>query len=474
MWLKSYSGVGGRLLWEIRLSGSEPTPLAVGDMNKDGIADVLYAARSANSRGTLFVHDGRDGALLHATPIGRRITSRPTVAPPVKGLGPLVGVGSWGRSFTLLDGAGKEVWENQSTTGWILQPGAVGDMDGDGRREVVFGATDRRLRVVARDGASWDYLTPGALQAPPLLRDLDWDGRLEVVVGFSDGTLRAIRGAEPRARADQSAGVTKRPEQLIFGAPAYLDPAKLQEIYRPLMAYLTRELGLPCSLRVVPYRQVIMDLAGGRSQVAVLSPLSYVLARRRVPGLRLVASHLAASKSSFRGVVVVRDDSPYWRLADLRGKRIAYVDPDSTSGCLYPQAHLLSSGSDPRRFFDKVMFGQTHNGGVRLLLAGKVDAAATFGDALGSAAYHGNKTANLRVIDRTEPIPYDAYVARPEVPPDLVQALSNAFLRLNINTKEGRKILGRAMRIDGWLPPDDRRYDGVRRVLKLLERHGVR
>jgi len=199
-----------------------------------------------------------------------------------------------------------------------------------------------------------------------------------------------------------------------------------------------------------------------------------VLARERIPGLVLVASHLAASKSSFRGVVIVRDDSPFWRMTDLAGKRMGYVDPDSTSGCLYTQAHLLSAGYDPRKFFESVHWGQTHNGALRLLLAGKVDAVSTFAEALESAAYHGLPTVALRVIDRTEPIPYDAYVARPDVPPALVRKLRNALLRLDLKTAEGRRILGRAMRIDGWLPPDDRRYDGVRRVLKLLKRHGVR
>jgi len=472
--LQAHGGDDGRLLWRARPPASGLTLPVAADFNADGVPDLALAGHPSADAGTLYVFDGRDGVLLRAAPIGGKVTARPSVGRGAGKQGSVIGVGSWNRSFSLFDGTGRRLWRNEQTTGWIQLPGAIADLDGDGKPEVVFGATDRRLRVLSDGGTGWDYLTPRELRAVPLLLDLDWDGALEIVAAFADGSLRAIRAVEPGARAESSGPRSTRPAKLVFGAPAYLDPAKLQELYRPLMAYLTRRLGLPCSLRVVPYRQVIEELTSGRSQLAVLSPLSYVLARERIPGLVLVASHLAASKSSFRGVVIVRDASPFWRMTDLAGKRMGYVDPDSTSGCLYTQAHLLSAGHDPRKFFKSVHWGQTHNGALRLLLAGKVDAVSTFAEALESAAYHGLPTVALRVIDRTEPIPYDAYVARPDVPPALVRKLRNALLRLDLKTAEGRRILGRAMRIDGWLPPDDRRYDGVRRVLKLLKRHGVR
>jgi ABC-type phosphate/phosphonate transport system substrate-binding protein len=66
----------------------------------------------------------------------------------------------------------------------------------------------------------------------------------------------------------------------------------------------------------------------------------------------------------------------------LRGKTIAFVDPGSTSGYVYPMVTLIKKGlvtnRDPKTFFKDAMFAGTHEAALLALLNGSVDVVASF------------------------------------------------------------------------------------------------
>ncbi len=80
-------------------------------------------------------------------------------------------------------GAGGAIWTSP----------AMGDLDADGRNEVVFGADDGIVRSVNGEhcSLSWSDSLGSAACAAPGIGDLDADGRLDVVAGATDGTVRA-------------------------------------------------------------------------------------------------------------------------------------------------------------------------------------------------------------------------------------------------------------------------------------------
>ncbi len=69
-------------------------------------------------------------------------------------------------------------------------------------------------------------------------------------------------------------------------------------------------------------------------------------------------------------------------LEELRGRTIAFVDPASSSGYIYPMVMLIKRGlikdRDPKTFFKEVHFAGSHDAALLALLIRDVDATASF------------------------------------------------------------------------------------------------
>ncbi|MEO8054198.1 MAG: VCBS repeat-containing protein [Acidobacteriota bacterium] len=69
----------------------------------------------------------------------------------------------------------------------VLSTPAIGDVDGDGNLEVVWGSLDARIYVVDAktgiDKPNWPLYTRDTVYSSPTLYDIDGDGLLEIVIG---------------------------------------------------------------------------------------------------------------------------------------------------------------------------------------------------------------------------------------------------------------------------------------------------
>ena len=108
------------------------------------------------------------------------------------------------RALDWQNGTVRELWRRQ-VHDVIQSSPAIGDINGDGRSEVIVGAGDYYHnvdghKVYAFDvhtGANvpgWPTVTGGVTFSSPALGDLDGDGRAEVVIGSSDGYVHAFKG----------------------------------------------------------------------------------------------------------------------------------------------------------------------------------------------------------------------------------------------------------------------------------------
>ncbi|MBL6454865.1 phosphate/phosphite/phosphonate ABC transporter substrate-binding protein [Belnapia sp. T6] len=134
---------------------------------------------------------------------------------------------------------------------------------------------------------------------------------------------------------------------------------------------------------------------------------------------------------SYISVMVVRADSGITSIEQMRGKSLAWADPNSTSGYLIPRFALRQAGIDPEtgKYFSRTGFAGGHEQGVVAVLQKQYDGAVTWASGQGDEAQgfsRGNlhamvekemlKMSDLRIIWRSAPIPNGPTAVRTELP----------------------------------------------------------
>ncbi len=176
-------------------------------------------------------------------------------------------------------------------------------------------------------------------------------------------------------------GCGEQEEVLVMGFVPMRDGEQLIESVKPLEEMISREMGVKVeAFTAQNYVGVVEGLGSGAVDFGFIPPFAYVLANSE-SGARVAMTVLnAMGESSYRSQFLVGETSGINSFEDLRGKTLAFVDPSSTSGYLFPGAHLYSQGIDIEQDITYLYSGG-HDQSLQLLMNGDVDVAVTFVDA---------------------------------------------------------------------------------------------
>ncbi|MGD1019506.1 MAG: phosphate/phosphite/phosphonate ABC transporter substrate-binding protein [Verrucomicrobiia bacterium] len=263
------------------------------------------------------------------------------------------------------------------------------------------------------------------------------------------------------------AGHPAAARDLKFGFTPVLGQEAERAEFEPLTSYLTDAIGQKVVLYVAKsYGDLRTQMEAGDVDIGSFSPFAYVDAARGGK-IRIIAQSMIDGSASYRGIIVVRKDGGLTSIADLRGKRFAFVDPKSASGYVYPRAMLVEKGINPDNFFKETIFAGDHKKVIAAVLNGRVDAGATYDNALGIAKAAGMLSDNLRVIASTDPIPHDAIAVRIGLDETLAKQIQTALVNLN-KTEAGRRVVANSKKkLSGHVIAEDSTFDVVRRTAKI-------
>ena len=145
----------------------------------------------------------------------------------------------------------------------------------------------------------------------------------------------------------------------------------------------------------------------------------------------------------YHSVLLVRADSPYRTLADLRGRSLAFTERLSTSGFLIPYYELTKQGYEPDRFFGRLAFSGSHAQAVADVLNGQADAGVTWSSGVGDHANGYSQGHLRRMVDRglldmddvrilwtSELIPSGPIVVRKDLPQEAKEIFRDVLLTL--------------------------------------------
>lgn len=249
------------------------------------------------------------------------------------------------------------------------------------------------------------------------------------------------------------------------------NPEKLLGDIEAITGWLAGEIGIPVEGFVtIDHAAAVEALRNGGADVSFMGALPFVLAEAEIGAVPLL-SEVYRDAPSYTGRIFVRRDSGIKTLSDLRDRDIAFADPISESGYLYPlaefeRAGLIEGPGEAEAFFGRIFFAGGYQQAMQAMAEGLVKAAGAsqYADLLLTP----DQQAEVTWIAESDAIPSHVVIARPGLDADIQARFVDAMLKLN--QPANRDMLRYLYGPDGYVVSDPGAYDGVR---DIAHRYGL-
>lgn len=299
--------------------------------------------------------------------------------------------------------------------------------------------------------------------------------RLAAVVVLGSALFACQNGNKENSTA-ASAAPSKEPEGAtirVAMSAAFVSQSGVG-VYRQMTDYIAKKAGRKVELiDGLSYESINKMLGSGDMDVGFVCGLPYVLLHDKpsAEAELLVAPVMKAAryggKPKYFSDLIVRVDSPYKKLEDLKGKAYVYNDELSNSGYNLPRFRLVSAGLTDG-FFASLKRSGSHEESIRMVASGEAEASYVDSLVLEYDQARGGTDANkVRVIDSVGPAGIPPIVVSAKVPEPTRQLLKRILLEMN-TTPEGRKILDAAV-VDKFVAVDDSNFDDIREMKQKAE-----
>lgn len=213
---------------------------------------------------------------------------------------------------------------------------------------------------------------------------------------------------------------------------------------------LAKDLGKVINMEVKEiqasdYTAIIEALRTGKADMAYMGALAVAMGAERagVTPIVMKAPNGDKAQAVYHSVFVTqKDNNEINSIKDFKGKTIAFVDPDSTSGNLVPTSEIMKAFPDLHltnekihtngEFFEAVSFSGKHQAGLQAVIKGDVDIVPISDQIMASEFKNGNADENaIKVVHSSAAIPAEAMVVSKTVNEDLKKTLTKFLVEYN-------------------------------------------
>lgn len=247
---------------------------------------------------------------------------------------------------------------------------------------------------------------------------------------------------------------------LAFGIVPQQSASRLAEEWGPLLDEISRRSGVALVFRTAPNIPVFEARLGqGDYDLAYMNPYHYVAFHSSV-GYQAFANE---RDRKIKGILVVRKDSPYQKLADLAEKTVVFPAPAAFAASILPQAEF-----GRLHIPIETKFVASHDSVYRAVASGLREAGG--GIQRTFEALPAETRAVLRVLSETPAYTPHAFAAHPRVPPEVLAKVLAAMISLK-DDEVGQRLLA-PLAFKGIAPAQDKEWNDIRALdLGLLERY---
>lgn len=253
-----------------------------------------------------------------------------------------------------------------------------------------------------------------------------------------------------------------RPEVLRFADTGIDGMEELRRAFHQFVDLMEEITSLKVEFYPVADRTIAAAaLEAGDVDIVLAGPTEYLFMKSRSD----VQPVAAIERAEYYSVVVVPVDSPAQSLEDLKGRKIAFKDPGSTSGHVVPVSMFLAAGMEEGRDYEGPLVDHLR---FEMLYAGDVEAMV--GGIRDFRRIEEEHPGKYRILAESDPLPRDIIVARANLDKELVAELTKAFLDNSEKIMEAILGPGERDKYKGAkiVPASDSDYDTMRETHRLL------
>ena len=255
-------------------------------------------------------------------------------------------------------------------------------------------------------------------------------------------------------------------EQLVLGVHPYKSPSVLIEKFQPLAKYISKKLSIPVELVISKdYESHISSIRENRFDIAYLGPASYVKLTEQAGKKNILAKQRVKGKASFKGAIIIRQDSKIESLMALKNKNFAFGDASSTMSHLVPRYMLIKAGVPVKELKQHRFYG-SHDNVALAVLTGDTDAGA-----VKEAVYYKYKSRGLRALKFTPDISEHLFISTSKMNNKLTDDVEAILLNMNSNNTLEKSIFNSIKPgIDGFVTAKDSDYENLRDILRVVNK----
>jgi phosphonate transport system substrate-binding protein len=267
----------------------------------------------------------------------------------------------------------------------------------------------------------------------------------------------------------------KLPAKIVVALKPDKNPDAMLTEKKALETFLAAQLQRPAEIRIPLSSAVILEgLANGTIDLGYLSATDMINARNRGIADVLLAGEIEGNPW-YQSYWVTLKDKPYTKVADLRGKPIAFSSKTSTSGYVIPlwdlhQQGFVSTSGRAEEFFGKgnVWFGSGYVSAIERVLSGDAEAAAVSYYVLDKDLHlNAEQRAKLKKLAAQGPVPTHVIAVRASLGEPERQALRQALEALNEPAQQplrDRVFTSKLVRVDA-----EKHLASLRAALRLAQ-----
>lgn len=198
--------------------------------------------------------------------------------------------------------------------------------------------------------------------------------------------------------------------------------------FQPIFDAISQHTGLKFDIKVgQSYNSVVEAMCNGAADIAWFGPASYLQAHNRgcADLLALAVKH---GESVYYSGIFARKSANVNSIADIKGKRIALGDVNSTSSFNVPVAMMLANGINPAQDAAAINMAGSHANVLKALSEGLVDVGGASFDSFEKAVNQkAIDPSKIKVVVKSDPIPQPPLAMHPELSTELKKKLKFSF-----------------------------------------------